>query len=199
MTVALLAIAIGYFSLLGIHHLHRRTARLCPQHHTLPTVSREHRRCQHGDSRSARRARRKIQQRTITKCVRGVLRRWTRGDVADASEGRRGKPVAPPEGEASTMGDDLARLREVADFIDDVVAAEQGMAPSGRSGAPNAPTPCTRLNSPTPGQAFADMDHGYPPSYDTVTDDHIPVANGFQYTPGLSTRPPGHGDESDSW
>lgn len=171
MTVALAAIAIGYLSLWGIHHFHRRTARLCVQDQSLPAVANEHRH-RHGDFRSARRARRKVQQQAITIYVRGVLRRWTRGNAV-AGEGKLavgGKSMAVSAGEASTMEEDIARLREVADFIDDVVAAEQGMSPC----VPE--TPLSR-------QAFADDDDCLP-TCDTVTD-------GFRHAPGSSTRPGG--------
>ncbi|KAM4064669.1 hypothetical protein HRG_004966 [Hirsutella rhossiliensis] len=200
MTVALVAIAIGYFSLWGIHHLHRRTARLCLQHQPLPTVSDEHRR-RHGDPRSARRVRRKVQQREITRCVRGVLRRWAHGN-AGASEGKRavgGRPMTAAEGEASTMEGEISRLREVAEFIDNVVAAEQGMARSGRSDALSASRPRIpdrRSDSSFSEQAFADGDVCLP-SYDTVTEDPSLVADGLRHAPDSSMRSRDHGEGND--
>lgn len=200
MTVALVAIAIGYFSLWGIHHLHRQTARLCLQHQSLPTVSDEHRRG-HGDCRFARRARRRARHEALARTVRGLLRRWTPAKAlpGKATLGVGGGPLNVPEGEAS-MREGVVHLGEVADWMDDAVAAERGMARAGPPSPPPPPPPPTARMPKHPGRSTVvtpgctDDGDDLLPSYDSVTEPQSLVANGFRYIPGSSTGTPAQGE-----
>ncbi|PNY25418.1 Uncharacterized protein TCAP_04640 [Tolypocladium capitatum] len=198
MTIALAAIAVGSFSLWGIHYLHHRTIRLSAktQREALPGTGQDQdgrrRRCY----RPERRARRTAQRTAAGAFVAVLLSGWTtrREDEASDEEKRalRTRRTSEAEGQ-TTMEEEIAQLRVAASFVGDMVAAEEGRA---RQQQPQQQHPRQAPSYSGLVETYDADDEGLPP-YDDVSNDSSfsVVADGFRHNPVGGSEHSQQGDD----